>query len=100
MPRRAFVFLPSGRSFSDETVLPSPFLLSFPCCLHGVTVGVNPPVRSRALARCLHVREASLRLKAHNRVGASVEGLHNPGKQKVGKRKTPNLRKRNGKVRQ
>jgi hypothetical protein len=31
------------------------------------------------------MREASQRLRAHNRVGAGVEGLRNPGKQKVGK---------------
>jgi hypothetical protein len=70
---------------SSFVVSPYPISLSFPHCLRGVTVGVIPSIRLRALTRCLCMREASLRLRSHNGVGASVEGLRNPGKQKVGK---------------
>jgi hypothetical protein len=101
MPRHAFVFLPSGRPFSNEMVSPSPFSLSLVRCLRGVTVGVIPSVRSRALMRCLRMWEASLHLRAHNGVSTGVEGFRNPQKQKLEKswKKTNPKSPKNGKVR-
>jgi hypothetical protein len=87
MPRRARMILPLGRSFSKEVIPPSPFLLFLPHCPCGITVGVVPLARLRALARCLHMWEASLRLRAHNRVDASAEELRNPMKQRLENKK-------------